>query len=354
LLEPATAASIDLKLLRPFCREVRFDCGATLREEGQYYRDMYLMTDGIVDVDLQPGGAAKKPVILDAGSPIGEIGFLRGCPATATVTARTAAGALVIDDPTLTRLEYEQPALTAQLLRYLAKTAEERTSSNLTFSPRTYARARAIDVYLCRNKDMLERAQRLRYEVYCRELGRNSPYADHERKIITDELDATGQIFVAIEAGETIGTLRGNRPCEGSLGILEELYGMRTSAQHPQATSICTKFVVERSKRGSPAAVILIAAMVRYGVRNHVKECYIDSTPALLPYYKAIGFRIAGAQFFHRENGPSHPMVIDLVKHGNSLSEEYGTRRYLQLYLRAKIIKWIDSLRGDRALVASS
>ena len=38
--------------------------------------------------------------------------------------------------------------------------------------------------------------------------------------------------------------------------------------------------------------------------------------PALLPYYKALGFKIAGQKFFHPENGPSHPMRLDLVKHG--------------------------------------
>ena len=77
-------------------------------------------------------------------------------------------------------------------------------------TPTTRARPKTIEVHLCRNKEMLERAKRLRYEVYCEELGRRSPYADHDKKVITDHLDATGHVFVAIEAGETIGTLRGN------------------------------------------------------------------------------------------------------------------------------------------------
>jgi len=53
-------------------------------------------------------------MVLGAGSPIGATAFLRGCPDMATVTARTAAGTLVIDDPTLARIEHEQPALAAQ------------------------------------------------------------------------------------------------------------------------------------------------------------------------------------------------------------------------------------------------
>jgi predicted GNAT family N-acyltransferase len=176
-------------------------------------------------------------------------------------------------------------------------------------------------------------------------LGRHSPYADHDRKIIADHLDDAGNTFVAIEAGETIGTLRVNLCAHGPIGILEELYGMKASPHHPKATSICTKFVVKKSKRGSAASMKLIAAVVRYGIRNSVKECYIDCIPALLPYYKALGFRITGQEFFHRENGPSHPMVLDLAKHGESLSKEGGLR-YLSLIIRAQAIKWIDRIRG--------
>jgi hypothetical protein len=77
-----------------------------------------------------------------------------------------------------------------------------------------------------------------------------------------------------------------------------------------------------------------------------VKECYIDCIPALLPYYKAIGFKIVGQQFFHRENGPSYPMMVDLVRHGERLSRDAGVRDYLGLIVKAKAIGWYDRLRG--------
>jgi predicted GNAT family N-acyltransferase len=338
LADPAVLA--DLELLQSICRQVRFEPGDVLRQKGQHYRDMYVITDGCVDVDVGPSRGA--------GSPIGEIAFLRGSPATATVTARTATAALVIGDPTLARLEREQPALTARWLRHLARTAEERTNYNLTWAAAAGARARpqAIEVHLCRSKEMLERAKRLRYEVYCEELGRQSPYADHDKKVITDRLDETGHVFIAVEAGETIGTLRGNASTDTELGAMEELYGMRRSPHHPEATSICTKFIVRKSQRGGAAARKLIAAMVRYGIRNRIKENYIDCIPALLPYYKALGFKIAGERFFHPENGPSHPMVLDLVKHGDALSHEGGMGQYLSLIVKAQAIRLVDRLRG--------
>jgi CRP-like cAMP-binding protein len=283
---------------------------------------------------------------------VGEIAFLRGWPATATVTARTEVRALVIDDPTLARLEREEPATAARLLRQLAETAEERTSANLAFEsrPSSYANAAAVEIQLCRTPEMRERAQRLRYEVYCEELKRKSPHADHERRIISDDLDRTAHTFIAIEAGETIGTLRGNFTAEGSVGVLEELYGMKASPYYPTRIAVCTKLVIKKSKRGGPAAMKLIGAMVRFGTRYDTKDCYIDSVPALLPYYKAIGFSIVAEPFFHRENGPSYPMLIDVAKHGPRLSRDFTPLDYVKLYAKAKAIKWAGRLlgRGER------
>jgi CRP-like cAMP-binding protein/predicted GNAT family N-acyltransferase len=346
-IEPGPAPILDAELLQPFCKRTRFESGDPLRQKGQYYRDMFLVTDGLVEVDLQSGNGVGKLVVSGAGTPIGEIGFLRGCSATATVTAKTAVSALVIDDDVLGRLEREQPTLASQLLHHLAETAEERISFNLTLTSTagTCVGAQAIDVYMCRNSDMLESAKRLRYEVYCGELGRNSPYADHDKKTISDELDRFGNTFIAVADGETIGTLRANLSSEGSLGHLEDLYGMRRSDHHPHATGVCTKFIVKKSRRGGPAAVKLISALSGFGIRSNVAECYIDCVPALVPYYKAMGFTIAGQKFFHRENGPSYPMVVDFAKHGKRLSREGGARDYLKLFAKAEAIRLVDRLR---------
>jgi len=339
---------IESRSVEAFCREARFQPGDVLREKGQHYRDMYLIADGSVVVDLETGRGGAGHILAGAGSPIGEIGFVQGLPGTATVRARSRVRALVIDDGTLARLEQRAPAVAAQLLRKLAAIAEERTSQNLILGSTkdAFASGRTIEVRLCRNKRMLEAAQRLRYEVYCQELGRQSPYADREKKIITDDLDVAGHTFVAVEDNEVIGTLRANVPSEGPLGVLEELYGMRASAHHPEATAVCTKFIVRKSRRRGPTSIKLISAAIKYGVRNSIKVVYIDCIPALLPYYKALGFTIAGDTFFHRENGPSHPMMLDLVKHGKRLSDERGVREYLRLIVKAQFFKLIDVVRG--------
>ena len=272
------SALVNSELLRSLCRQASFAPGEVLRRKGQHYTEMFLLTNGRVDIDRETAGATRYSV-RDAGSPIGEVGFLRGRPALATVTARTAVNALFIDDATLERVEREQPSLTADLMRCLAEIADERTSFNLVMTSSTaYAGSRAIEVFLCRNKAMLESAQRLRYEVYCRELGRQSPFADHDKKIIADELDEFGQTFVAIEDGETIGTLRGNISADGPLGVLEELYGMRPPASSARDGRL---HQVHRQARETRQHGIdkLISAMVRFGLRSGSRHATSTAFP---------------------------------------------------------------------------
>jgi CRP-like cAMP-binding protein len=326
----------DPELLREYCRRVDFEPGDTLRRKGQHYRDMYLLLGGEVEVDLGTGnGSGAAPKLALSAGPVGEIGFLSGRAATATVTVRRTTTALVLDDASLDRIEQEQPLLAAGLLHYLAGTQQERISFNLTVTSLEGAAAdeSAIDVLLCRDEAMLTAARQLRYEVYCLELGRHSPFADHEARIISDPLDAFGNTFIAVADGETIGTLRSNIAREGALGHLEDVYLMRRSPHHPGATAVCTKFIIRKSHRGSSAATRLISAMVGLGLRSGIKACFVDSIPALLPYYRALRFTPSGPAFFHRENGLSHPLVLDLNAHGARLAELTGAREYLREFV---------------------
>jgi CRP-like cAMP-binding protein len=344
---PMTQTSIDLDSLRPLCREVRFKAGETLRHKGQHYTEMYLLLDGAVEVDRQTKSASEI-VLAGAGTPIGEIGFLHGASATATVMAKTGISALVIDGASLLHMEEQKPALAVQLRRQLATVADERMSENLLLdsSTKTFAAAPEIKILLCQNREQLERAQQLRYKVYCEELHRQSPHANHEKRAISDELDDTGHTFAALKGREVIGTGRVNFPSEGPIGLYEELYGMRGSKNHPRGTAVITKFIVSKANRGGPTAIKLIAAFARFTVRNSKKQVFIDCVPGLLPYYKAIGFRPGKEAFLHEENGLSFPLVLDTVKHGPRLSNERSLRTYLNMLVKAKIRKLIDSIRA--------
>jgi|GEM_PF-3175965 len=302
-------------MLAGFCAITSFAPGEILRVKGHHYRDVYLITEGYVTVQSGAIDEREWPVERGAGTVIGEFGFLKGCPATATVMAKTSVRALVVDDRVLQRIEAEQPKLAAGISRFLTRLLEERqrgTADPLDDSSASGAESE-IEVYLCRNDAMLAEAFRLRYQIYCGELGRESPYADHENMIIRDPLDDFGLTFIAVKDGETVGTVRGNLSAEGRLGILEDIYNMGASVHHPQKTAVITKFAVKRSFRGGAITMKLIAAVRRYGERYDVRECYIDCIPPLLPFFRFFGFKVVGEEFIHYENGPSFPMRLDLA-----------------------------------------
>ncbi len=226
---------IDPEAIGALCKEVSFEPGDVLRRKGLHYNNMYLLTDGEVEISLEKKG--KDPTILtrQRGSPIGEISYLTGRPATAHVKARTRVEALLIDDDVWAMLEKDHPDLAAGLYRQLAEVADGRQSFNLLFHADDSGKPPEanVEVRLCRNAQMLREAQRIRYEVYCEELGRTSPFADAENRIIADDLDIFAHVLIALQGEEPVGTMRLNRAREGSLGPLVELYGMQNSLNHP-------------------------------------------------------------------------------------------------------------------------
>jgi CRP-like cAMP-binding protein len=89
-----------MTLLKQNCTEVRFAAGTVLRRKGQHYGDMFLLLHGSAEIDPE-STSGEKILVSHRGSPVGEMGFLTGRAASATVTARTDTVALVIDDATL-------------------------------------------------------------------------------------------------------------------------------------------------------------------------------------------------------------------------------------------------------------
>lgn len=346
----AEATPALLSALRDFCEERVFAPGEQLRRKGEYYRHMYLLTEGDAVVDF--GGGTRDSVKVGPGAAIGEMSFLSGKPATAEVVSLTPVRALELDDATLARFEAKRPDLIVALLRMLGAVMHERNAQDLIYAPSlaSLEAGRSVEVLLCRDADMLGEAQALRYETYCVELGHNSVEADHERRNLADALDEKAYVFIARGGGGAcVGTLRVNLAGDGSLGMLERLYGMDRSRHHPAGTALCSKFVVKQGHREGPAGRQLIAAAVKLGQRHGAKELYVDATSQLLPFYRAMGFRHSAEKFFQRETGPSFPMVLDLAEHGARLTEEMTPRQLFSLYVRSRFFKLADAVSASAA-----
>lgn len=321
---PLSGHFVDPEPLRTYCREVAFAPGAQLRTKGRLSIDMYLLTDGEVEVRLEGNGQPGGVIMAGRGSPIGEIGFLTGAPATATVTAKTPARALYVDNPAWRELERLEPGLAVELYRKFAEVAEGRQSHNLRFFAGETPPPETGAIVLCQTPELLFEAQRIRYEVYCEELGRTSPFADIEKRVIADDLDETGHVLLALAKDAPIGTLRMNMARDGPLGLLGELYGMARSPQHPEATAIVTKFIVRKAHRVGRSSFGLMTTALELAQRYAIKECFMDCVPELRPFFTSLGFAQSGPAFLHRENGRSYPLMLDIDRYANRVARLGG------------------------------
>lgn len=181
--------------------------------------------------------------------------------------------------------------------------------------------AERIEIALCRTEAMLLEAKKLRYDVYCRELGRRSPNADHDSRTLSDHLDRSGHTFIARVGDATVGTVRVNFAWEGSLGDYAQLYDGDAWRRFEGRAAICTKLAVGSSGRSSEALLHLLAAALQYVIRNDAAACFIDSIPRFTPLYARLGFVPTGEPFMHHENGLSDRLVLELAPYRGLISE---------------------------------
>lgn len=219
--------------------EVSFAEGEILREKGTFAPDVLLITSGRVDCILT--GADAENLTMGPGSIVGEIGFLTGQGATATLRAAGPVMALSVDAQALQRLQRDTPTVAADVLRHLARLLQERSAQN----EGVLDVADAEGVIRCSTLDQKRTAQRVRYDVECLENGQTSEFADDEEGIITDDLDSTGTSFIATSGKQVIGMMRVNFSTDGEAEItaIAVREAFRTDAIFTQFFNALSTFV---------------------------------------------------------------------------------------------------------------
>ncbi len=301
-----------VEILKRHCPLKAITAGTVLRYRRGFGEQMLLILEGEVEVQLGEGDHTQT-LTLGRHSIIGEIGFLTGKGATAKVAASTAVSALGIGHEEIRALERVEQQTAIELQRHLARLARSRLAQNeVLLEGYEDGDESGFEIVGCTTPELLGVAQNLRYEVYCGEFGRSSPYADPETRRIVDPLDAHGFSFVAYHNGEAVGTTRVNLARHGELGVLPEIYGMAKSSRHPATTSVITKYAIRESWRGGSAYMRLFGAIATLIDNAGVEEIFIDCNPTLARFYSTMGFRQCEAEFMHYENGLSVPMVLDI------------------------------------------
>lgn len=158
--------------------------------------------------------------------------------------------------------------------------------------------------------DLRRDSYRLRYSVYCEEMGLPSPYADANLKEIKDHIDDHSIVINYYSNEVCASTFRVNILSDGTAGDFEDLYNVDRDLGRDKL-AILTKLIVHPEHRKSRASYYVVRDACMIGLIRSVRYAYIDCSPDLDIYYKKWGFVVNGDSFTHYETGHVTPMRLD-------------------------------------------
>jgi hypothetical protein len=155
----------------------------------------------------------------------------------------------------------------------------------------------------------LDQVLRLRYRVYVEEMGLDLEEADHERRVIKDELDERATILAAFDGDEVVGTVCVNTGWSG-FGKFESLFKMEQFRPYfPHQVSMSTRLVVAQSHRNTSLGIRLSKACFETYQRGGSKFDFICIHERQRSFFERQGYRrLSGVDL--PGYGDSHVMVM--------------------------------------------
>lgn len=287
---------------------VSFTDGEVLRQKGAFAPDLWLITSGQVDCVLSEESAVHFSV--GPGAIVGEIGFLTGQAATATLRALGPVDALSLDSSALQRLKRNAPTVAADILRHLAALLQERALQNEGLvDVEGSSDSLGIAVVRCSTLDQKRTAQRIRYDIHCLENGLSSAFADDEEGIITDDLDRTGTSFIAFTGVQAIAMMRVNSS-EACGAVLQEFHGGIGTGRLVENAVVITATALQDGYRADALYGQFFNAIATFSQAYGAGAILASCPPDQEVHYKAHGFKRTGPTAPLPEVGRCIPMVL--------------------------------------------
>ena len=177
----------------------------------------------------------------------------------------------------------------------------------------------AIEIIDATDPFVREAVFRFRYDIYVREMRRRQKDADHERGRVEDALDRDAILLAARDSvsGRIVGTARSNVVAVSDLGVYDRLYGLHAlSATERASTTITTRFMVDRERRGTLLAVQLARSLFARGSARGIRTDYIDCNEPLVPFFERLGYRSVQT-VEHPDYGSVRLMRLDVRDEGH-------------------------------------
>jgi predicted GNAT family N-acyltransferase len=143
-------------------------------------------------------------------------------------------------------------------------------------------------------------------------MGKSPAEADHQKKIIRDELDDGAHLLYAEDEGQIVGTVRLNcRSKKKFPDVWEQRYDLEKFApSFGDHISMTSRMMVAKDYRGSSVPAALVGAVYSAGREMGSKFDFCNCAPSLLEFYEQIGFRRFTDGFMDEDNGYHVPLVM--------------------------------------------
>lgn len=152
---------------------------------------------------------------------------------------------------------------------------------------------------------------RLRYDVYVAELGHAKlAHVDRERRMLVDDLDSTGHLFLAESEGRTIGTLRYNDATGFSEDFARRYGADRLGNAGLSEWIYVSRLMLSQDVRGRGALQPLLTTSFEHMLAHGYRCAMINCAPGLVRMYEQLGFRRHMESFVEPELGYRVPMMF--------------------------------------------
>lgn len=200
---------------------------------------------------------------------------------------------------------------------------------------------------------------RLRYELYVEDQGLFGDEADHERRWLTDEHDASSRILLAEIDGRVVGTARLTWGSDAPFADdLRETYDMERfrGVVDERDIVVGTRLLVREVHRGGMLAFQLTWKTYEFSALHNVDLILGNCEPHLVNRYHKLGFRPYGPLYNHVTNGVLVPLAV--VAGDFEYLQEINSPMLIPLRLRTRSADNLDCLRplivADAALVSET
>lgn len=175
-----------------------------------------------------------------------------------------------------------------------------------------------FEVLRVSSDSVLQDIYHLRYEIFTRDQAKFLTIADHDQKMLVDQLDTVAEHFIVQRRGTIIASLRVIHGVEKlHEQMAQNLDLSRFDHIDPSKISISGRLFVVDEHRKSRALFALLKHCYRLGRDHDIKFDFLYCNPHLVPFYEQLGYRRYKDCFEDQHLGFQVPLVqvLDDVEH---------------------------------------